>query len=59
MVRSGVRGGLSPARVAELVIDAIYAERFLVLTESEFAARAVHSFTEALEGRPPILPRLG
>src|SRR5262249_22875458 len=56
MVRSGVRGGLSPARVAELVIDAIYTERFLVLTESEFAARAVYSFTEAVEGRPPVSP---
>jgi len=45
--------GLPPARVAQLVIEAIRAERFMVLTESEFAARAVHSFTEAVEGRPP------
>jgi NAD(P)-dependent dehydrogenase (short-subunit alcohol dehydrogenase family) len=58
VVRAGVRVGLPPARVAQLVIDAIYAERFLVLTESEFAARAVHAFTEAVEGRPPVLPRL-
>jgi len=51
-----------PSRTPEetvTVIEAIRAERFMVLTESEFAARAVHSFTEAVEGRPPVLPRLG
>ncbi len=56
LVRSGVRTGLAASRVAELVVDAIRTGRFLVLTEAEFGARALASFTEAIEGRAPLLP---
>jgi len=56
-LRAGVQAGLPPARVAQLVIDAIQAEQFLVLTAPEFATLAVHSFSEAIEGRSPALPQ--
>lgn len=56
-LRAGVQAGLPPAKVAQMVIDAIYAEQFLVLTAPEFGPLSVHSFIEAIEGRSPVLPR--
>ena len=59
LVRGLVEGGKPPEELAEQVLDAIRAGRFLVLTEPEISKGAVDSRAAALEGSDPTLPLLG
>ena len=54
-----VEAGKPPDELAEQVLDAIRAGRFLVLTEPEISKGAVDSRAAALEGSDPTLPLLG
>jgi NAD(P)-dependent dehydrogenase (short-subunit alcohol dehydrogenase family) len=59
IVRGLVEAGKPPEELAEQVLDAIRAGRFLVLTEPEMSKGAVDSRAAALEGSDPTLPLLG
>lgn len=59
LIRGLVEAGKPPEELAEQVLDAIRAGRFLVLTEPEMSKSAVDSRAAALEGRDPTLPLLG
>ncbi|MDR8408724.1 SDR family NAD(P)-dependent oxidoreductase [Nonomuraea sp. 3-1Str] len=54
-VDAGVAGGIDPARVADMVVDAVREERFLLLTHPEFG-RSMRRQTETLlaGGLPPL-----
>jgi NAD(P)-dependent dehydrogenase (short-subunit alcohol dehydrogenase family) len=59
LIRGLVEAGKPPEELAEQVLDAIRADRFLVLTEPEMSKGAVDSRAAALEGSDPTLPLLG
>jgi hypothetical protein len=52
-LRALVATGLAPERVAELVVDAIRAERFWVLTHGEWAPMLERRMRDVVEGRNP------
>ena len=53
MARTMVASGLPPARVADLVLDAIRAERFYILPHPELKALVRRRYDEVLEERNP------
>ena len=59
LIRGLVEAGKPPEELAQQVVDAIRAGRFLVLTEPEMSKGAVDSRAAALEGIDPTLPLLG
>jgi NAD(P)-dependent dehydrogenase (short-subunit alcohol dehydrogenase family) len=59
LIRGLVEAGKPADELAEQVVDAIRAARFLVLTEPEVSKGAVDSRAAALEGSDPTLPPLG
>ncbi|MBM4245704.1 MAG: SDR family NAD(P)-dependent oxidoreductase [Deltaproteobacteria bacterium] len=58
-VRNAVAAGLPPARVAEMVLDAIRDERFYVLTHPDFVPVVRHRMEGLLEGRNPSFGGFG
>ncbi len=50
--------GLEPATVADLVVDAIGAERFWVFPEPELIGDVIGRFTAAADGRDPRMPEV-
>jgi NAD(P)-dependent dehydrogenase (short-subunit alcohol dehydrogenase family) len=58
-VRNAVAAGLPPARVAEMVLDAIRDERFDVLTHPDFVPVVQHRMEGILEGRNPSFGGFG
>lgn len=56
LARGMVAAGLPPARVAELVLDAIRDERFYVLTHPEFTPVVRQRMEALLDGRNPSFP---
>jgi len=57
-VRQLLATGLPPARVAGLVVDAIRAERFYILTHPEWKGMIRTRMEDILEDRPPTLVQL-
>ncbi len=51
-----VADGMAPDKVAELVVDAIRAERFLVLTHDAYPAQLTERTAQLVAGRLPDLP---
>jgi NAD(P)-dependent dehydrogenase (short-subunit alcohol dehydrogenase family) len=51
-----IPAGASPGAVADLVVDAIRARRFLVTTELDMARQAVTIRRDEVEGAPPLNP---
>ena len=58
-VRGFVAAGLPPARVAEMVHEAIRDERFYVLTHPDFMPVVRHRMEGILEGRNPTFGGFG
>ena len=59
LIRGLVEAGKPADELADQVLGAISAGRFLVLTEPETSKGAVDSRAACLEGSDPILPLLG
>jgi NAD(P)-dependent dehydrogenase (short-subunit alcohol dehydrogenase family) len=59
LIRGLVEAGKPPEELADQVLDAIRAERFLVLTEPEMSKGAVDSRAASLLGNDPTMPLLG
>ena len=55
----GIAHGVDPERVAELALDAVRTNRFLVTTDAEFVAHALTARAETGDGVPPPLLAVG
>ena len=55
VVRQLLASGLAPERVAALVLDAIRAERFYILTHPDWKSMIRTRMEDILEERPPTL----
>ncbi|NRQ34946.1 SDR family NAD(P)-dependent oxidoreductase [Nonomuraea sp. NN258] len=53
-----LEGGIEPSQVADLVVEAIHEERFLLLTHPEYADRLRRQTETLLSGRLPPLPTI-
>jgi short-subunit dehydrogenase len=56
-VRSLLRAGLQPAQVAELVVDAVRDERFMILTEPGLGSQVLASLSSCIDGHSPLSPQ--
>jgi hypothetical protein len=59
MVRGFLASGLSPERVAELVLEAIREERLHILTHPSFTPFVRDRMTSIVEGRNPTFGGFG
>lgn len=56
IIDSALAKGIDPARVADLVVQAVHEERFLLLTHPEYAGGLRHQVEVLLSGGLPPLP---
>jgi NAD(P)-dependent dehydrogenase (short-subunit alcohol dehydrogenase family) len=50
-----VNAGGAPSPVADCVVDAIRTDRFMILSDDEYGAKAVAAFESAIAGGPPTV----